>query len=234
MTNHQFNTVKVSDGTEIDLYTAFPEGDGKFPGLIVIQEAFGVNQHIQNVCERFCKKGYAVVSPDLFHRTAKRFIGSYDDFQSVMPHYQALNNKGLTADLQASFDFLRQQDKVSKEKIGSVGYCLGGKVSFLANAKLPLSAAVSYYGGSVEQLADEAVNLSADHLFFWGGKDTHITPDKIEIIINAVKDAGKKYTTVTIADAEHGFSCNERPSYNKNASEESWAHMLSFFANRLK
>ena len=234
MTNHEFNTVKVSDGTEIGLYAAFPEGNENYPAIIVIQEAFGVNHHIRNVCERFCKEGYAVVSPDLFHRTARRFEGSYTDFSTVAPHYQALTKEGLSADLKASFDWLTQQDNVIKDKVGSVGFCLGGRVSFLANAVLPLSAAVSYYGGSVEQLADEAPNLHADHLFFWGGLDKHISPDKIDTIINAVKEAGKNYTNVVISYADHGFSCDERASYNPQAAKEAWAHTLAFFENRLK
>jgi carboxymethylenebutenolidase len=234
MTNHEFNTAKVSDGTEIDLYAAFPEGEGNHPAIIVIQEAFGVNHHIRNVCERFCKEGYAVVSPDLFHRTARRFEGSYNDFSAVAPHYQALTKESLTADLNASFDWLTQQEGVIKDKVGSVGYCLGGRVSFLANAVLPLSASVSYYGGSVDQLADEAPNLHADHLFFWGGLDQHIPPDKIDIIINAVKEAGKNYTNVVISYADHGFSCDARPSYNPRAAKEAWAHTLAFFENRLK
>jgi carboxymethylenebutenolidase len=234
MTNHEFNTVKVSDGTEIDLYTAFPEGAGKFPAIIVIQEAFGVNHHIRNVCEKFCNEGYAVVSPDIFHRTVHRLDGPYNDFHSIMPHYQAVTNEGLTADLKAAFNFLQQQDGVLKDKIGSVGYCLGGRVAFLANAVLPLAAGISYYGGGLEQLADKATDLHGDHLFFWGGKDKHITEDKVDTIINAVKEAGKNYTSVIISYADHAFSCDERPSYHPLATKEAWAHTLAFFGNRLK
>ena len=234
MKNHEFNTVKVSDGTEIDLYTAFPEGEGNFPAIIVIQEAFGVNHHIRNVAEKYCKEGYAVVSPDIFHRTGRLLDLSYNDFSKVMPHYQAVTNEGLAADLKASYDFLQQQDNVVKDKIGSVGYCLGGKVSFLANAVLPLSAAVSYYGGSLEQLTGMAADLHAPHLFFWGGLDKHITPDKVDAVIDAVKAAGKDYTNVVISYADHAFSCDERPSYNALASKEAWAHSLAFFDNRLK
>ncbi len=234
MNNHEFNTVKVSDGTELDLYVAVPEGEGNFPGLIVIQEAYGVNHHIRNVCERFCKEGYAVVSPDIFHRTMRRFDGVYDDFATVMPHYQAVTNQTLAADLQACFDWFQQQDNVVKDKIGSVGYCLGGRVSFLANTVLPLSAGVSYYGGRLDQLAGEAGKLNGDHLFFWGGKDVHITQDKVDTIINAVKAAGKNYTSVTISYADHAFSCDERPNYHPLAAKEAWAHTLAFFENRLR
>ena len=234
MINHDFNIAEVSDGTTIDLYTAFPEGEGEFPAIIVIQEAFGVNGHIRNVCERLCAEGYAVVSPDIFHRTARRFEGSYTDFSTVIPHYQAITNEGLSADLKASCDFLAQHKKVISGKTGCVGFCLGGRVSFLANAVLPLAAAVSYYGGGLEQLTAEAPNLHADHLFFWGGLDKHITAEKIDTIIGAVKQAGKNYTSVTISYADHAFSCDERPAYNPLAAKEAWAHTLAFFANRLK
>jgi carboxymethylenebutenolidase len=234
MINHEFNTVKVSDGTEIDLYTAFPEGVGSYPAIIVIQEAFGVNQHIRKVAEEYCAAGYAVVSPDIFHRTGRLLDLPYNDFSQVMPHYQAVTNEGLIADLKAAYDFLQQQDNVVKDKIGSVGFCLGGRVSFIANISLPLAAAVSYYGGGLELLADQASEMHAPHLFFWGGLDQHITPDKVDTIINAVKEAGKEYTNVVISYADHAFSCDERPNYNALATKEAWAHTLAFFDNRLK
>lgn len=234
MINHDFNTVLTADGTEMALYAAFPQGKGSFPAIIVLQEAFGVNNHIRNICERLCNEGYAAVSPDLFHRTAPRFEGSYTDFSAVMPHYQALKKEELITDLRAAFNFLQQQDNVIKDKIGSIGFCLGGRVSFLANAILPLAVAVSYYGGGLDQLTDEAPNLHGPHLFFWGGLDKHITQDKIDTIINAVKAAGKDYATVTISYADHAFNSDERPSYHPLAAKEAWAHCLSFFANRLK
>ena len=234
MNNHTFNTIQIADGTEMDIYIAFPEGQGNYPAIIVLQEAFGVNHHIRNMAERFCAEGYAVIAPDLFHRTAHRLEGSYSDFSALMPHFQAITNEGLTADLQASYNWLQQQESVLKGKTGSVGYCLGGRVSFLANTVLPLSAAVSYYGGGVEQLADKAPDLHGPHLFYWGGKDEHIGQDKTDAIVNAVKDAGKDYTSVTISYADHGFNCDERSSYHPLAAKEAWAYTLAFFDNRLK
>ncbi len=174
MTNHAFTTVPVSDGTDIDLYVASPEGKGPFPAIIVLQEAFGVTGHIRSIAERRCKEGYVAVAPDLFHRTVRRLEAAYTDFPSVMPHYQAITQEGLSADLKASFDWLQQQSNVQKDKIGSIGFCLGGRVSFLANAVLPLAAAVSYYGGQLDTMIDLAPALHANHLFFWGGKDQHI------------------------------------------------------------
>jgi carboxymethylenebutenolidase len=102
MQNHAFNTLQVADGTRMELYVAFPEGTGTHPAIIVLQEGFGLTQHIRNVAERLCKEGYAVVSPELFHRTGHRVEAAYDDFPSVMHHYQAITNEGLTADLEAA------------------------------------------------------------------------------------------------------------------------------------
>jgi len=234
MKNHEFNTVKVADGTEMELYTAFPAGAGKHPAIIVIQEAFGVTGHIRKIAEKFCDEGYAVVSPDIFHRTVHRLEAAYDNFSAIMPHYQAITNEALSADLKASFDFLEQQDNVDIAKVGCIGFCLGGRVSFLANAVLPLSAAVSYYGGGLDQLTKEAANLHGAHLFFWGGLDQHITPEKVETIINAVKDAGKDYANVTFSYADHAFNNDERPNYSPLAAKEAWAQTLAFFNNRLR
>lgn len=234
MENHNFNTVKVKDGTEIALYTAIPEGEGPFPALIVIQEAFGVNHHIRTLAERYCQEGYAVVSPDLFHRTAVRIEVDYDDFFKAAPHFHAITKEGLTADLQAAYDFLASNEQVLQEKAGAVGYCLGGRVSFLANAVLPLSAAVSYYGGGLEQFKDEAEHLHGTHLFYWGGLDQHIGEEAIQTITGAVKQAGKDYENIVFSYADHGFNCDERASYHPLAAQEAWAHTLAFFNGRLK
>jgi len=234
MKNHEFTTISADDGTSIDLYVAFPEGAGNFPSLIVLQEAFGVNHHIRNICERLCQQGYAVAAPDLFHRTVKRLEAGYDEFPAVMPHYQALTTQGLTLDLKATYNWLQNQEQVNKANSGAIGFCLGGKVSFLANTVLPLKAAISYYGGGVEELAYQSPDLHGAHLFYWGGLDQHISLDKIKTITSAVSAAGKNFTTVTISDADHGFNCDERPSYNDNAAKEAWAHSLSFFTQQAK
>jgi carboxymethylenebutenolidase len=234
MNNHDFNSIQLSDGTAMDLYVAFPEDGDKHPAVLVIQEAFGVNQHIRNVSERLCAAGYAVVSPDLFHRTARLFEGSYDNFAGVAPHFQAVSIEGLTVDLKGSYKWLQEQEFVIPGKIGCIGFCLGGRVAFVANAALPIQAGISYYGGGMEQLTDMAPQIHSDHLFFWGGKDAHIPSEKADVIVNAVKSAGKNYTSITISYADHGFNCDERASYNPLASKEAWAHSLAFFDNRLK
>lgn len=230
--NSKYINLEVADGSTMLAYTASPENiTAETPAIIVLQEAFGVNGHIRKVAERFAAEGYLAIAPELFHRTApEKTEISYTDFPSAMPHMEALTVDALTADVQAAYQWLTQQP-VSKENIFSVGYCLGGRVSFLANTVLPLKAAVSYYGGGLDQLAAQAPNLHGRHLFFWGGKDQHIKPENVNTIIQAVEDAGKDYVNVKFSYADHGFNCDERASYNETASKEAWALTLAFLKN---
>jgi carboxymethylenebutenolidase len=228
--------LSVGDGTTMQAYAAQPAAaNGAVPGIILLQEAFGVNHHIRSVADRLAQAGYAVVAPELFHRTAAPGLEiPYNDFPSAMPHYFAITNEGLTADLQAAHAWLTDQPGVVADKIGSIGFCLGGRVSFLANAVLPLAAAVSYYGGGTEQIKDRAADLHAPHLFFWGGLDQHISKENVAEVIAAVDAAKKPYINTVLSDADHGFHCDERPSYNPAAAHEAWALTLAFFADKFQ
>lgn len=231
--NHLILT--VADGTQMHAYTAFPAHTDLAPGIILFQEAFGVNQHIRNVADRLAAAGYAVIAPELFHRTAAPGLEiSYNDFPSAMPHFQGITVEGLTQDAQAAYDWLQSQGQVQNDKTGAIGFCLGGRVAFVANAALPLQAAVSYYGGGLHTLTDLAGQLHAPHVFFWGGLDQHISLEQRETIVNAVDAAGKPYVNTVISYADHGFNCDERPSYNPEAAAEAWALTLAFFEAKLK
>jgi carboxymethylenebutenolidase len=234
MENEQdYVTLSIADGTNMAAYTAVPDqATGGSPAIILLQEAFGVNHHIRNVANNFAREGYAVIAPELFHRTAPQgFEGDYNNFNAVSPHMQALTNEGFEADLKATYQWLTDQDNIDENKVYSIGYCMGGRVSFLANAVLPLKAAVSYYGGGMDQLAAKAVDLHGPQLFFWGGKDQHIKTEQINTIIKAVEDAGKDHINVKISYADHGFNCNERASYNEAAAKEALALTLAFLKN---
>jgi carboxymethylenebutenolidase len=228
-------TIPVADGTEMHAYSAFPSNTGPVPGILLLQEAFGVNHHIRSVADRLAAAGYAVVAPELFHRTAAPgFEIAYSDFNTVAaPHFRAITVEGLTADLQAAHAWLTTQALVKADKIGSIGFCLGGRVSFLANAVLPVAAAVSYYGGGTHLLKDRAADLHAPHLFFWGGVDAHINKEHIAEVTDAVEAAGKPFISTVISYADHGFNCDERPSYHPQAAAEAWALTLAFFKEKL-
>lgn len=227
-------TIHVTDGTTMDAFVARPGDDGSHPALIVLQEAFGVNSHIRDVAQRFAREGYVTVAPELYHRTALGFQCSYSDFNSAMPHMKALTEEGLTADLRASFGWLTSNDFVRADAIASVGFCMGGRVSFLADATLPLKAAVSFYAGGIAPsatspgLLQHAANLQAPILMFWGGKDQHIPSDQRRNVADALLVAGKRFVYVAFSDADHGFFNDERPSYNASAARQAWAMMGEF------
>lgn len=215
-------------------YVSVPEGEGPFPAIIVFQEAFGVNHHIRNIADRFAAEGYVAIAPELFHRTApKGFEASYTDFPAVQPHMQGVTTEGIENDTMAVFDWLHTQRNVQKDKIACIGFCMGGRASFIANSFIQLQAAVSFYAGGIQNVADRAEKVVAPHLFFWGGKDQHIKPEFITTAIDAMKQAGKEYVNVEISYADHGFFCDERDAYNPQAATEAWALVKAFLNNKL-
>jgi carboxymethylenebutenolidase len=232
----KYVNLKVADGTDMEAYTAIPEDAiGKTnPGLILLQEAYGVNHHIRDMADRFAAQGFVVIAPELYHRTAPPYFeGSYTNFEGVRSHGAAMTLEGNEADLKAAYHWLSHHELVNPENIFSIGYCMGGRISFLANATLPVKAGVSYYSGYISKVADKAGSVNGRHLFFWGGLDKHIGQDQIDTITNAMDEAGKEYINVKISYADHGFNCDERDSYNEKAAKEAWALTLAFFRNNM-
>jgi carboxymethylenebutenolidase len=220
--------LKVAGSTPMEAYVARPAGPGPHPGVIVFQEAFGVNGHIRNVTERFAAQGYVAIATELFHRTAPAgFEGDYKNFSSVTPHYQALTNDGAEADIRATYDWLHSE--VKADRISCVGFCLGGRISFLANSVVPLRAAVSFYGGGIAPgLLDRAAKLQAPSLLIWGGLDKHITAEHRKAVTDALSAQQKTYVNVEFSNADHAFFCDERAAYEPNAARQSWALTLEF------
>ena len=232
----EYVTLSVSDGTSMRAYVARPEGKAR-AGLIVCQEAFGVNPHIRDVTERFAGQGYLAIAPELFHRTAPGFEGSYTDFPAVMPHMQALTDDGLTADARAAFNWLHKE--AQGLAIGAIGYCMGGRVACLTAITTPVACGVSYYGGGIAPagrfpaLIDRLKDLKAPMLYFWGGKDGHIGPEAVAAVDNAMRAAGKPYVNVVFSEADHGFFCDARASYNPAAAAQAWPLTLAFLETHL-
>ncbi len=226
---HDKVTLKVSDGTRMDCYVARIRDEQPRPGLIVLQEVYGVNEHIRDVTERFGREGFVALAPELFHRTAPGKEIPYTDFQSAMPHMKAMTREGTDADLRAAFEWLQSQPFVKGNEISAVGYCMGGRIAFAANTILPLKAAISYYGAGIPSgPLDRAASLHGPQLFFWGGKDTHIPPEQRATTLNALKEHGKTYANVEFSEADHAFFCDQRPAYNPTAARQSWALTLEF------
>jgi carboxymethylenebutenolidase len=208
-------------------------------GMLVYQEAFGVNAHIRDVTERFAGEGYTAVAPELFHRTAAGFEGGYDKFDAVMPHIRALTDQGIEADVRAAYGWLRAGLESEERPIACVGFCMGGRVSFHTNALLPLDAAISFYGGGIAPnpmgpgLLGRAGDLHAPQLLFWGGLDKHIGPEQTQAVAAALREAHKPFVNVEISGADHGFFCDARPSYHPIAAKQAWALTLAFLSGYL-
>lgn len=237
----EFLTLKVSDGTEMRTYLAQPGGGGKSPGVLIFPEAFGVDKHIREVTEHFANEGYLAIAPELFHRTAPPgFEGSSADIQSVMPHVMALTDATLEADIRATHDALLRQSPIDGQRIACVGFCMGGRVSFLANLILPLRAAISFYGGGIAKsergpgLLNRVEQSNAPIFLFWGGLDKHIGPEQRCAVNEALRAAKKTFGSMEFADADHAFFNDKRPNYNKAAAETAWKLSLTFLKTNLE
>ncbi|MFZ0317710.1 MAG: dienelactone hydrolase family protein [Candidatus Sulfotelmatobacter sp.] len=221
--------LEVADGARMAAYVARPGERGPHAGLLVFQEAFGVNHHIRNVCERFAGEGYVAIAPELFHRTAPGFEGSYTDFAAVEPHLKAVTAETAEADIRAAYEWLQSNAEVKASEISCVGFCLGGRVSFIANSIVPLRTAVSFYGGGIAPaLLDRAAKLQAPSLFIWGGLDKRITPEYRRAVTEALDAQKKVYVNAEFSRAGHGFFCDEREAYEPHSAKQAWALTLEF------
>jgi carboxymethylenebutenolidase len=230
----EFVTTKVSDGTSMRLHVARPAGAAPARGLLVMQEAFGVNAHIRDITERFAREGFLAAAPELFHRTGAGFEGRYDDFNAVMPHLGALRDPDMEADFRAAHDWLRANGVAAGAPIAAIGYCMGGRAAVLAAITLPLECAVSYYGGGIAPnprgpgFLNRLKDLKPPVLLFWGGRDAHIPVDQRSAVVEALRAAVKNYVNVEFSEADHGFFCDARPSYNPVAASQAWPLTLAF------
>jgi carboxymethylenebutenolidase len=226
-------TLQTADGP-MDLYDVVPD-EPNGAAVIVIQEAFGVNDHIEDVTRRFAAAGFRAVAPHLFHR-AGGGTAPYDDFSKVLPLFEGLTDDALLMDVDAAVLHLAKAG-FAEEAIGIVGFCMGGRVTFLVAAERALGAAVGFYGGGLvtarfpqfPPLVDRAGSLKTPWLGLFGDLDTSIPVEDVEAVRTALADAPVETDVVRYADAEHGFHCDQRPSYNADAANDAWQRTLSWF-----
>lgn len=220
------------------LYDARPDGQAK-GAVIVIQEAFGVNPHIEDVTRRFAAAGYRAVAPHLFYRSGDPAL-SYDDREQIWSHMQSLTMDGLLDDVDASEGYLEDAG-FDAARIGIVGFCMGGSVTFLAAAKRSLGAAVSFYGGGVAEgrfgmppLIELAAGLQTPWLGLFGDQDQGIPVEQVEALEKAVTGATVATQVVVYPGAGHGFHCDARPeSYHEASAKDAWSRTLAWFGEHL-
>lgn len=231
-------TVEVDtlDG-KMALYDAEPDGAPR-GAVVVIQEAFGVNSHIEDVTRRFASAGYRSVAPHLFHRTGDPPL-EYSDISKVMPHMQAMTRDGLITDLEATFGYLAAAG-FGLDQTGIVGFCMGGTVAFLAATRFELAAAVTFYGGGVAEgrfgfapLVEIGADLKAPWLGLYGDTDQGIPVEQVESLRQAVGKAPVRTEIVRYAEAGHGFHCDMRDSYHEESASDAWGRTLGWFESYL-
>ena len=225
--------VPASGGT-MPAFLARPKDGTKAPGVLVIQEAFGLNGHIKDVTRRVAAEGYVALAPDLYWRGGKGRTVRYDQLPEAIGLMQSLKDPEIVADLRSAIGWLEKQVFVRADRIGITGFCMGGRVSYLAACELPekIKASVPYYGGGIP--VEKTEKLRCPVLAFFGEKDAFIPLDSVEHLKAEAKRLGKNVEVVVYPGADHGFFCNERASYQKAAAEDSWQRLKAFFAKHLR
>ena len=207
---------------------------GKHPAVIVVMEAFGLNDHIQGVAKRIAAEGYVALAPDMYYRE-KGAVAGYDNLPEAIRLMTTLSDDKIVADLAAVIDFLRKQDFVRADRIGIMGFCMGGRIAFLAACRnTGLKAAAPFYGGGIGGLLSHADTLSCPTLLFFGDQDPFIPNEEVERIRSTLHTLGKPAEVKVYAGAPHGFFCNERDAYRPDAAKDAWERLLEFFGVHLK
>lgn len=212
-------------------FTAAPEQAEPAPALVVVQEGFGVNNHIRNVCRRVAAAGYVAFAPELFHRIGAGVDLPYDDLTKVMPAFVTLTNAGLLTDITAAVRAARADQRVDSLRVGIIGFCVGGFAAVLAAEHTDVNAAVAFYGGGIVHarpgialtpLLDDVEHIQSPLLLVFGGDDQSIPPADIDAIQARLADANKPHTIVVMPEGGHGFACDERAAYHQPSSDEAW------------
>jgi carboxymethylenebutenolidase len=217
--------LKASDNFELGAYRADPATAPK-AAVVVIQEIFGVNHHIRAVCDRLAAEGYVAIAPAIFDRVEPNFTSGYTPDEIAIARKFVANPDwaAMLGDTQAAIDAVRDVGPV-----GIIGFCLGGSIAYAAATKLSgLSAAIGYYGGAVVRFADDRPKVPTQLHF--GEKDAGIPLSDVEIIRTKRPDV----EIFVYPGAQHGFHCDERPSYDTTSADIAWPRSMAFFAKHLK
>jgi carboxymethylenebutenolidase len=210
----------TSDGHRLSAYLAEPAGKAR-GGIVVIQEIFGVTRHIRDVADQYAAAGYAAVAPALFDRAERDVDVPYTDVQKAYGYVKPLSIDNVMIDIQAAIERVRPAGKV-----GVVGYCWGGMLSFLSAARLRIDAAVAYYGGGIHQHLAEKPRVPV--MFHFGEKDTHIPLAAVEQIKAAYPQG-----IYHLYPAEHGFNCTHRASFEPASAKLAFERSVEFLRQNI-
>jgi carboxymethylenebutenolidase len=229
--------IPVGDG-EIPGYRAMPAKGGTFPTVLVVQEIFGVHEHIKDICRRFAKLGYFAIAPEMYARQGD--VSKAKTIQEILPTVVKVPDKQVMSDLDAAVAYAKSTGKADTTKLAITGFCWGGRIVWLYSAHNPnLKAGVAWYGGLVKNPRqtdlqpinpiDVADKLNAPVLGLYGAADDGIPVATVEKMREALKAAGKPSEIIVYPDTPHGFHADYRPTYRKENAEDGWKRLLAWF-----
>lgn len=244
---------KTQPDLAIDAYLATPQESGQqesaqqeqtqYPGVIVIQEIFGVNDHIKDVTERLAQQGYVAIAPAIYQRQAPGFAIGYTDEEVAQgrKYKTATKTTELLGDIQATINYLYQLPQVKKTGVGTIGFCFGGHVVYLAATLKDVVATASFYGAQIatwapgenEPTITRTKNIRGSIYTFFGNNDALIPNEQVDQIEAELKQQKVKHQVFRYENAGHGFFCDRRDSYNQNAAEDAWQKTLNLFSQNL-
>ena len=216
-----------ANGSNTDGYLSIPDS-GKGPGVIVIQEWWGLVDHIKDVCDRFAAEGFVALGPDLYHgKTTK----SPDEAGKLM---MALRIDEAEEDLKGATKYLGTHESTTGEKVGVVGFCMGGALAlYTATKNANVGACVVFYGGH-PNVKPDLPNLHAPVLGLYAGKDGFVTPDSVRQLESKLKELGKQIEAIIYPDTDHAFFNDTRPEvYNAKAADDAWRRTIEFLRKYL-
>jgi carboxymethylenebutenolidase len=228
--------VKTRDG-EMPAYRAMPATGGNFPVVLVVQEVFGVHEHIKDVCRRVAKAGYFAIAPELYARQGDP--SKYTDIGKLVSDVVAkVSDAQVMSDLDACVAFAKASGKAETTRLGITGFCWGGRVVLMYAAHNPnVKAAVAWYGPTTRSFhasdktpMDVAGQIKGAVLGLYGGADPGIPTETVEKMFAAIKASGNAKAEYTIyPDTPHAFYADYRPSYRKAQAEDAWSKMMAWF-----
>lgn len=241
----QSTPVQVPNGDLfIDAYLAQPTTPGPHPGVVVVQEIFGVNEHIREVTDRIAKQGYIAIAPAIYQRLAPGFEAGYtpEDIKIGREYKVKTKADELLSDIQATLEYLKTRPNLKSGGFGAIGFCFGGHVVYLTAILEDIKATASFYGAGIATLTPgggaPTVTRTPEiqgtiHCFF-GNEDASIPSSEVEQIEAALTDAGVSHQIFRYDGADHGFFCDRRGSYNAEAATDAWAKVKDLFHSQLQ
>jgi carboxymethylenebutenolidase len=230
------------DGHPMDCYLAVPDGDGKAPGVLVIQEIFGVNREIKRICDLLANTGYVAFAPNVFHRTHPNLNLGYkpEEMQTARDAATASTMDGLKADLTAAIDFLMKNPRCNGS-LGAWGFCYGGTIAYLLSTYPQIKAAVSFYGGQIAKqtaphrpaMIDFTADIKAPVFLAFGGQDQSIPQEDIDKIKAALEANHKKYVLEVYPDEGHGFFRHGINGESTAGARDIWPKVQRFLKENL-